>query len=92
MFRYADRTNTRPPSSMRNCKGFMQIEMAYIRPYFPRTGKAYLGIHIGSIHIDLSAVIMNKINDIHYIFIKETISGRISNHERRKIFPVLLYF
>ena len=45
---------------MRDTKGLVQIEMAHIGTDVAGTAKADLGIHIGSIHIDLAPGFMNQ--------------------------------
>src|SRR5687768_12466491 len=61
---YTDRSHTRTTASMRNGKSFMQIKMTYVCADVSRICKSDLGIHISSIHVNLSAAI---VDDFSYL-------------------------
>ena len=72
MLFYPNRPHTWPPTSVRNAKCLMQIQMRHIRANFSRLGNTNHGIHIGSIHIDLTAKLMGYVTNFSNSFFKNT--------------------
>src|SRR3989338_759063 len=85
MFDHTDRPHAGATPSMGDAKGFMEIEMTDIRPKIAGTAKPHLGIHVGAVHVNLPAIVMNDFADFHDPFLKNSVSGRISHHEAGKI-------
>src|ERR1035437_9624325 len=92
MFCNYNRTYTRTAATMRYTKCFMQIKMADISSYHCRAGQSYLCIHIGTVHIYLSPVLMNDVAYLLNIFLKNAVSGRICYHQSGQVIPILLDF
>ena len=44
--------------------------------------KAYLGIHVGSIHVDLAAVVMNDLADLVDALLIHAVRAGVGDHER----------
>ncbi|MNY08856.1 hypothetical protein D3C86_1417320 [compost metagenome] len=80
MFSHTDRTNSRTTTTVRNCEGLMKIQVTNVCPDITRTCESNLRIHIRTIHIDLSAVIVCQLCNFFDIRIEESISRRISDH------------
>jgi len=55
-----DGAHSRPATTVRYGKGLVQVEMTDISPDVTRAGKAYLRIHVGAVHIDKPAILMNN--------------------------------
>ncbi len=55
----------------------------------PGAVKAYLGIHVGAIHINLTTVLVDDIGDLFYCLFIYTIRAGVSDHDTGKLFAVL---
>jgi len=66
---------------MWNGKGFMQVQVAYIGPDGGRIGKPHLGVHVGAVHVYLSAVLVNKLRNLPDRGFKYPMGGRIGDHQ-----------
>ena len=67
---------------------FMQVHVQYIRTNFRRLHNTNLSVHISTVHIDLAAVLMDKITDITDTGFKDTMSGWISHHQRAELLAI----
>ena len=76
--------HTRATATMRNSKGFVQVEVTDVGTDVSRVGKANLGVHVGAIHVDLTAVGMNNTGDLDDAFFIYTVRRRICNHDTCK--------
>src|SRR5438874_1851729 len=81
MFGDANWPHARPPPSVRNAKGLVQIEMADISADIAGAAEADLGVHVRAVHIDLAAVGVDDAADVHNGFLEDAVSGGISDHE-----------
>lgn len=81
MARHADRSHSRTAAPMGDAKGLVQIQVADIRADIARAAESHLGIHIGSIHIDLSAMCMDDLADASHIRFEDPVSRRVGQHE-----------
>lgn len=67
-------------AAMGNSKSLVKVQVADIGTQESRRGVADLGIHVGTVHIDLSSVMMDYVrNLLHGSFIS-TSCGREGNH------------
>ena len=80
---HTDRPNARPATSVRNCEGLVQVEVTHIGTDAARIGQAHLCIHVGTVHIDLSAMRMDERGDLLNGFLIHTVRRRIGHHEAR---------
>ncbi len=60
----ADRAHARPAAAMRNAESLVQIEMADIGTVVARPRKSDLRIHVGAVHVNLSAMVMHDVADL----------------------------
>src|SRR5690606_6941808 len=67
-------------TAMRNTEGLVEIEVADIRANASGTGQPNLGIHIGAVHIDLTAVLMDDLADFPDSFLIDSMGRRIGDH------------
>src|SRR5690606_19759803 len=58
---HANRPHTRATATMRYTECFMQVEVTDIGSDASRAGEAHLCVHIGTVHINLSAVLVNNL-------------------------------
>ena len=90
MSRHADGTNAWAASTVRNAERFVQIEMANVGTNRPRTRKTDLGIHVGTIHVDLSAVLVSELANLDDTLFKYTVRAWVGDHDGRHSAGVLL--
>ena len=62
--------------------------MADIRPDVARAAESDLGIHIGTVHIDLPAMRVNDLADSPHTRLKYAMGGWIGDHEGSQPVPV----
>ena len=92
MFGYAYRAYTRTSAAMRRSKRLMQIQMTNIGTDKARIGQSYLSIHISTIHIYLCATCMNDVTDFYDLCFKDTVRGRVGDHQCSQILLVFFSF
>jgi hypothetical protein len=49
---------------VRNAKRLVQVQMADVCSEVARTTEAHLGVHVGAVHVDLAAVLVNDIANL----------------------------
>ena len=89
---HRDWTNTGASTAMWDTKCLVEVEMAYIRTNFSRTAKTNLSIHVGTIHVDLSTVLMDDLADGLDFGLEDTKCARIGDHHSCEIVFVFLAF
>src|SRR5215468_7241097 len=89
---HANWPHSRTAAAVRNAKGLVEIEMANVGPKIARTAKTDLRVHVGPIHVDLPAMRVNDFADLSNGLFENAVGGRISDHQRGQIVPVLLGF
>ena len=67
-------------STMWDGKGFMEVEVAYVRTNGCGVGQPYLGIHIGTIHIYLTAMIVDQLGYVANGGLKNPMGRGVGNH------------
>src|SRR5690606_15341450 len=82
---YSDWSHSRAASTLRDTEGIMQVQVTYVGSDKARTGKSYLSIHIRTVHIYLSAILVNKFTDFENGFFKYSVRRRIGNHQAGKV-------
>src|SRR5450432_1236099 len=88
MHRDTDRADARTAATVRNAKGFVQIEMANIRPDVTGTTKANLGIHVRAVHVNLAAVVVHDVADFANGGFENSMRRGIRYHECGEDFAV----
>ena len=71
-------------------EGLVQVQMTHVSPYGGGTGKPYLGIHVGTVHIHLSAVTVYDLRHLFDAALEDTVRGGVGDHESRQ--PLLMFF
>ena len=89
---YADRADARTAATVGNRKGFMQVQVTDIRTDITRVGQPYLRIHVGSVHINLSAVVVHDFDDLADPALEHAVRRRIGHHDAREFAGVRLGF
>ena len=92
MFRYADRTYARTTTTVRRGKSLVQVQVANVGTNRTGVCQAYLCIHICTVHIYLCTTIVDDAADFDNFSFKNTVCGRIGNHQCGKILFILFCF
>ena len=87
---HTNRTNTGTAPTMRNAERLVHVEMTHVGPAGARRREAALRVQIGAVHVHLSSTFMGNARQISDSFFKNSVSGRVRDHDRRQIVLVLL--
>ena len=66
---------------MGNAEGFVEVHVQNIRTDFSGLRDADQGIQICTIHVNLATMMMDDVANLGQCFFKNTVGGRISNHQ-----------
>ena len=86
----ANRTDTRAASTVGNTECLVQVQMADIGSQSTRGSKANLCVHVGAVHVDLAAVVVDLLADVDDIRFEHTESAWVGNHNGCQLIFVLL--
>ena len=64
MLCYADGAYTRATAAVRHSEGLVEVEVAYVGTNVARVGETNLCVHIRTIHINLTACVVNSIYNL----------------------------
>ncbi|MPM62877.1 hypothetical protein SDC9_109755 [bioreactor metagenome] len=92
MLSHANRANTRSATAVRDSKCLVQVQVANIGANGSGIGNPHLGVHIRAIHIHLSARLVDNVAHLLDFYFKNTVRGRISDHECGEIVAMYFYF
>ena len=74
MLCYTDGADTRPTATMRNAESLVEVEMADTASTdITWASKADLGIHVCAIHVHLTTIAVNSVNNGLDFFLEDTI-------------------
>ena len=90
MFFNSNWSHSRTTSSVRNAESFVKVQVADISPEIPRGSQTNLGIHVGSVQINLTAESVYCVNRGPHGVLVDSVSRRISDHETAESVFVLL--
>ena len=68
----------------------MQVEVAHVGADIPRPAQPDLGVHVGAVHVNLPAVVVDDPADAAHALFEHAMSGRVRDHQRGQILTVLL--
>jgi hypothetical protein len=75
---------------VRDAKRFVKVQVRDIRAKVAGSAKGYLGVHIGTVHINLTTSLMNDVTNFNYFFLEYTIGRRVCDHQAGQ--PVFVLF
>ena len=81
MIGYSDGPNSRPTSTVWNAKCFVQIQMANVGTDLTRFAETDECVHVGPVHVDLTATTMNHRADLWKILFKNSVGRGIRHHQ-----------
>ena len=70
----------------------MQVQVADVGPYVSRVRQSDLSVHVRTVHIDLSAVVVHDVDDLADAALEHAVRRRIGNHDAAKLAGVLRGF
>jgi hypothetical protein len=76
---------------MWNTKCLVQVQVANVGTQKSRGRQSNLSVHVGSIHVHLSSSIMNEVNHVTDVLLKQTIRAWIRDHDTAQLGLVLLH-
>lgn len=92
MLRDADRSDARAAAAVRDGERLVQVQVANVGTNRTGVCQAYLCIHICTVHIYLCTTIVDDAADFDNFSFKNTVCGRIGNHQCGKILFILFCF
>ena len=87
---HSDRPDPGSSPTVGDTERLVQVEMAHVSPETTGLADPHLGIDIGSIEVNLSAVTVHHRADLTDALLKHTMGGGIGDHQRCQILTVLL--
>src|SRR5215831_11029138 len=87
-----DGANPRAAAPMRDAECFVQIQMAHVSTNVTGTAEANLSVHVGTVHVDLTAMGVNDVADFANGCFKNSMGRRVSDHQSCEIILVDLSF
>ena len=76
----SDRPHPRTASAVGNAEGLVQVEVADVRAEVSRPAQSHLRIHVGAIHVNLAAVLMDDGAYFLDSLFENAVRGRIGHH------------
>ncbi|KAI6775833.1 hypothetical protein HG530_002591 [Fusarium avenaceum] len=85
----SDRANTGATTTVGNTEGLVEVEMADISADVTGAAETNLGVHVGTVHVDETAMLVDKVADLLDLGLEDTKGGRVCNHDASKFIRVL---
>lgn len=83
-------SNTRTTTTVRDGECLMKVKMTNVSSDKSRRGEAKLSVHVSTVHVYLTTIVMNSVTDRFNTFFKHTMSRWIGDHDARKLVSILL--
>ena len=78
---HTDGSDPRASSTVRDAKGLVKIQVTNVCTDPARRGEPDLSVHVGTIHVNLSAVRMSQRTNFCNGLFEHAMRGRIGDHE-----------
>ena len=85
-----DRADARTATTVRDSKGLVQVQVADVSSHIAWVGPADLSIEIGAVHVDLSADLVDAVNDLTDVALEDTVRTWVGDHDGCDTILVLL--
>src|ERR1700761_207094 len=92
MFFDTNRSYAWAATAMWDAKCLVQVQMAYVSANFTRRAKPNLRIHVCSIHINLTAVLVDKLTSLFDLWLKDTKGAGIGDHDGAELLIMFFAF
>ena len=90
MLRDADRADARTAAAVGHGERLVQVEVADVGPDVAGIRQSHLRVHVGAVHVDLSARIVNGVHDLADAAFEDAVRRGISHHQAAQLRGVLL--
>ena len=80
MFGNSNRADAGAAAAVWNAKGFVQIQMADVRADIARPAEAYLRVHVGAVHVNLTPVFVHDLANFANRCLENTMCARVCDH------------
>ena len=67
----------------------MKVEVADVAAKISRSAQAYLSIHVGSVKVDLTAVLVDDAAGLDHTLFKDSVGGGVGDHQGSE--PLLMF-
>ncbi len=84
----ADGAHAGAAAAVRDGEGFVEVEVADVGADVAGAAEADLGVHVGAVHVDLAAVVVDDAADFLDGFFEDAVGGGIGDHERGEFVSV----
>ena len=74
---------------MGDAEGFVEVQVGDISPIVTRSAESYLGIHVGTVKVHLTTVVMGDVTDLSSL--KERGLAQNNGHIRSIVVVITLY-
>jgi hypothetical protein len=88
--RHADRPDAGAAAAVRDAEGLVEVEVAHVGADRGRRGQPHLRVHVGAVHVDLAAVLVDERADLADALLEDAVRARVGDHQRRQPRGVLL--
>mmetsp|Transcript_85085 Transcript_85085/g.241156 ORF Transcript_85085/g.241156 Transcript_85085/m.241156 type:complete len:279 (+) Transcript_85085:905-1741(+) len=85
-----DRADARAAAAVRDAEGLVKVEVAHVGANNARRGHAHLRVHVRAVHVNLAAVIVDKVADVLNALLEHAVRRGVGGHESGKVTRVLL--
>lgn len=85
----SDRTNTRATTTVGDTEGLVEVQMADISTDVTRAAETDLGVHVGTVHVDETTVLVNKVAHLLDLGLENTKGTGVGDHDGGKLISVL---
>ncbi len=92
MFRDADRAHAGAAAAVGDAEGFVQIQVTDIGADVAGRGESDLRVHVGPVHVNLTAIVVNRGADVFDRCFENTVGGWVSDHQRGENIAVRFSF
>lgn len=86
---HSDRSHSRSTTTVGNAERLVKVQVRNIWTKITRPAKSNLGVHIGSVHVNLPTSLMDHITNFGNFLFKYTVSRRVCKHQARQSIFVL---
>mmetsp|Transcript_20222 Transcript_20222/g.43799 ORF Transcript_20222/g.43799 Transcript_20222/m.43799 type:complete len:389 (-) Transcript_20222:246-1412(-) len=86
----ADGADAGTTATVGDAEGLVEVEMAHVCADVTRRGEANLSVHVGAVHVDLAAVVVDDLTHLLDGELKAAVGGGVGDHEAAQVVLVLL--
>ena len=80
---HRDRAHAGSAAAVRDAEGLVQVQVADVGADVARLGEAGLRVHVGAVHVDLAAGVVDQPADVADPGLEDAVGRRIGDHQRR---------